>query len=167
MSSVTTSAVAIARVAYEAERVYSRALGERVQPEWEDASGQERSDAIAGVEAVLSGEARSGEHLHEAWARRAAAFPSLELFAPGYRELDLEQRRKILLFRAVVLALVDGPCNGFCHDDKCRNLDDHTCHLDTCMSKFGVPPGLLAAPPGPPGGEAGHGHAHAATKLYC
>ena len=32
-----------------------------------------------------------------------------------------KQRRKVLLFRATVLALVDGPCTGLCHDEKCRD----------------------------------------------
>jgi hypothetical protein len=93
------------------------------------------------------------------------AFPALEPAAPGYRELTLEQRRKILLFRAVVLALVDGPCNGFCHDEKCPNLEDHECHLDTCMSRYGIPPGLLQpertrAGSGTPSEESG-------ITLYC
>jgi hypothetical protein len=92
-----------------------------------------QSEAIAGAEAVLSGEARSGAHLHDALSRRVE---------PGYDQLGLDQRRKVLLFRAVVLALIDGPCNGFCHDEHCPILEDHDCHLDTCMSKFGVPPGL-------------------------
>jgi hypothetical protein len=132
----------IARVAYEARRMYGRALGEQTQPSWEEAERRQQEDAIAGVEAVLSGEARSGLHLLDAWVRRGAGFPSLETLLPDYQQLGVDDRRKILLFRAVVLALVDGPCNGFCHDEKCANLEDHDCHLDTCLSRFGVPPGL-------------------------
>jgi hypothetical protein len=167
MSSVKASA--IARVAYEAERVYASALGEGPPPKWEDASRQEQVAVIAGVEAVLSGEARSGAHLHEAWAEQRAMLPTLQPIAPSYDELTLQQRRKLLLFRAVVLALVDGPCNGFCHDEKCGNLEDHDCHLDTCMSRFGIPPGLLrserssdrsGAGPAGPGEEPG-------VTLYC
>lgn len=161
MSSVKASA--IARVAYEAERVYASALGEGPTAGWEDASREEQVAAIAGVEAVLSGEARSGAHLHEAWARQGAMFPTLEPLAPSYDALSLAQRRKLLLFRAVVLALVDGPCNGFCHDDKCGDLEDHDCHLDTCMSKFGIPPGLLRSErsgPAPATDDPG-------VTLYC
>jgi hypothetical protein len=166
MSSVKASA--IARVAYEAERVYANALGEDPAPRWEEASRQEQVAVIAGVEAVLSGEARSGAHLHEAWGRQGTLFPELEPVAPSYDELTLEQRRKLLLFRAVVVALVDGPCNGFCHDEKCGNLEDHDCHLDTCMSKFGIPPGLMrsertsdrCAMSGRPADELG-------VNLYC
>jgi hypothetical protein len=156
-------AAAIARVAYEAERAYATALGEGPAPRWEEVSRQEQAAVIAGVEAVLSGQARSGAHLHDAWARQGAAFPTAEPLASTYDELTLAQRRKVLLFRAVVLALVDGPCNGFCHDDKCSNLEDHECHLDTCMSRFGIPPGLLRADrsaSGPRAGEPG-------VTLYC
>jgi hypothetical protein len=145
MSAVT--AIGIARVAYEARRAYALALGEPVPPEWEEAPPGVQSEAIAGAEAVLSGEARSGAHLHDALARRVEDFPRVGLFSPGYDQLGLDQRRKVLLFRAVVLALIDGPCNGFCHDEQCPNLEDHDCHLDTCMSKFGVPPGLWSSSP--------------------
>lgn len=138
MSIVTASD--IARVAYEARRSYSLALGEQPPPPWEEAPPGARSEAILGAEAVLTGEARSGAHLHDAWIRRAGLWPPA-----GYEQLDLDERRKVLLFRAVVLAMIDGPCNGFCHDEACANLDDHACHLDTCMSRFGVPPGVWRA----------------------
>jgi hypothetical protein len=144
MSSVTMTSMA--RVAYEAHRAYAHALGEDEQPKWEQASPRQRMEAMAGVQAVLSGEARSGAHLHEAWSKRATRVP-FGVLTPGYDQLGVADRRKVLLFRAVVLALIDGPCNGFCHDDKCPNLDDHDCHLDTCMSRFGVPPGLWQETP--------------------
>jgi hypothetical protein len=161
MSAVT--AADIARVAYEARRAYAVALGQPAPPAWEEAPADERSEAIAGAEAVLSGEARCGAHLHAAWTRRAEDFPVVGpgLFSAAYDQLGLAERRKVLLFRAVVLALVDGPCNGFCHDDKCANLEDHDCHLETCLSKFGVPPGLWRAP-APHAPQAGGG-----GKLYC
>jgi hypothetical protein len=156
MSAVT--AADIARVAYEARRAYAVALGQPAPPSWDEAPPDERHEAIAGVEAVLSGEARSAAHLHETWARRAEDFPAVGLYAPAYDQLGVDERRKLLLFRAVVLAAIDGPCNGFCHDDKCPNLEDHDCHLDTCLSKFGVPPGLWPAPPPAAAGRA---------KLLC
>ena len=120
------TAAAMARVAYEARRAYARALGEVDEPSWELASAVQRLHAVAGVQAVLSGEARSGAH--------------------RYDQLGLEERRKVLLFRAVVLAMVDGPCNGFAHLSSWQNPEDHECHLDTCMSRFGVPPGLWRDP---------------------
>ncbi len=139
MSAVTASD--IARVAYEARRCYARALREPPPPPWEQASPGLQREAIAGVEAVLTGQARSGAHLHDAWVRRAALDDRC-VPGSGYDQLDVDQRRKVLLFRAVVLAMVDGPCNGYCHDEACPDLQDHACHLDTCMSRFGVPPGL-------------------------
>jgi hypothetical protein len=142
MSPVT--ALAIARVAYEARRAYARALGEEEPPTWEVATPRQRMEAMLGVQAVLSGEARSGRHLHEALARSSAPV-TVARSAPRYEQLAIEQRRKILLFRAVALALVDGPCDGFCHDEKCGDMEDHACHLDTCMSRYGVPPGLWEA----------------------
>jgi hypothetical protein len=142
MSAVTASD--IARVAYEARRLYALALREPPPPPWDEAPPGLQSEAILGAEAVLTGAARCGAHLHDAWTRRPGPDPVPRL-APGYEQLDLDQRRKVLLFRAVVLAMVDGPCNGFCHDERCSNLEDHACHLDTCMSRFGVPPGVWQA----------------------
>jgi hypothetical protein len=150
-------AAAIARVAYEARRVFCRALGEEDLPDWDRASPGEREGALVGVEAVLSGQARSPAHLHEALARHGA-MPPREMLAPGYEQLQIDDRRKVLLFRAVVLALVDGPCTGYCHDQDCPVLDDHDCHLDVCVSKFGVPPGLWPAAGAP---------THPTTKLFC
>jgi hypothetical protein len=160
MSEVT--AMDIARVAYEARRAYAVALGEPAPPAWDEAPVDARREAILGAEAVLSGEARSGAHLHETWARRAEGFPPPGSLPCGYEGLGLDERRKVLLFRAVVLAVIDGPCNGFCHDDKCPSLEDHDCHLDTCLSKFGVPPGLWRSPPARPVPRGG-----APSKLYC
>jgi len=155
---MSVTAADIARVAYEARRAYAVALGQPAPPAWEEAPSDERREAIAGAEAVLSGEARSAAHLHETWTRRGEEVPAPSPFSPAYDQLGVDERRKLLLFRAVVLAVIDGPCNGFCHDDKCQNLEDHDCHLDPCMSKFGVPPGLWRAP-APPAG--------ARSKLYC
>ena len=139
----------IARVAYEATRAYAGLLGHEEGPVWLAASPGQRMGALAGALAVLSGEARSGAHLHALWLRRPGAGTSAgapaAVPAPPYEQLTIVERRRILLFRAVVLALVDGPCNGDCHDERCPLLDDHDCHLDTCMSRFGVPPGLWPA----------------------
>jgi hypothetical protein len=143
---------AIARIAYEARRVYARSLGDYDLPEWDAAPPQLREEAMIGVEAVLRGVASTGARLHEVWARRT---PPLELpgqaFKIDYHDLPDEERRKVLLFRATVLALIDGPCTGICHDERCQLVDDHACHLDTCLSRFGVPPGAWQKPaPTPP-----------------
>jgi hypothetical protein len=154
MTSVTPSA--IARVAYEARRLYCCALGHDEHPPWEQASSHHRRDVLLGVDAVLSGTAPSGAHLHDTWSRHATVLPPYEVLVPGYDQLSMNERRKLLVFRAVILALVDGPCTGFCHDDRCANLEDHACHLDTCMSRFGIPPGLWT-PHRPPGGVGDDG----------
>jgi hypothetical protein len=141
----------LARVAYEARRVYARSLGEDGLPDWDAASPQLRQEALLGVEAVLCGAASSGERLHDAWARRTRRLdlPGA-LFKVDYRDLSLPERRKLLLFRATVLAMIDGPCTGLCHDEKCTTVDDHACHLDTCLSRFGILPGAWApASPAP------------------
>ncbi len=133
---------AMARIAYEARRVYARALGEHALPDWDEASPREREEALAGVEAVLCGAASSGARLHEVWRRQTHPLDSPgAMFKVDYHDLPIEQRRKVLLFRATVLALIDGPCTGLCHDEKCPIIEDHACHLDTCLSRFGIPPG--------------------------
>lgn len=138
---------AIARIAYEARRVYARALGEQVPPDWDEASPQQREAALAGVEAVLCGAASNGARLHEVWRRQTDPLdlPGA-MFKVDYHELPIEQRRKVLLFRATVLALIDGPCSGLCHDEKCQVIEDHACHLDTCLSRFGIAPGAWDRP---------------------
>jgi hypothetical protein len=133
---------AIARVAYEARRVYARALGEQVLPDWDDAPLELRQEVLLGVEAVLRGTASTGARLHDLLTRHANPLDAPgAVFKVPYQDLPIAQRRKVLLFRATVLALVDGPCTGLCHDEKCRIVEDHACHLDTCLSRFGIQPG--------------------------
>jgi hypothetical protein len=140
MSSVEPTA--IARVAYEARRGYARALGEQALPDWDDAPPQLRQEVLLGVEAVLRGTATTGARLHDVLTRQAHPLDSpCALFKVDYHDLPIEQRRKVLLFRATVLALVDGPCTGLCHDEKCQTIEDHPCHLETCLSRFGIQPG--------------------------
>jgi hypothetical protein len=137
----------IARVAYEAARAYATVLGRAVPPCWLEATPAQRWQVLRGVQAVLSGEVRSGAQIYDLWSRAASAGAPPSALEPAYERLPLPERRRVLLFRAVVLALIDGPCNGDCHDEACPVVDDHDCHLETCVSRFGVPPGgaLLAA----------------------
>jgi hypothetical protein len=135
----------LARVAYEARRVYARSLGEEGPPDWDTASPRLRHEALLGVEAVLCGAGSSGARLHDAWARRSRRLDLPPgLFEVDYRDLPPSERRKLLLFRATVLALVDGPCTGLCHDETCATIEDHACHLETCLSRFGILPGAWA-----------------------
>jgi hypothetical protein len=123
----------IARVVHGATRVYGNLFGEMGVPSWEEASSWHRAVVIAGVKAVVSGDANSPEELHATCAR----------IEPGNRRpfeaLSRQQRRRTALFRAIVVALVDGPCQGDCHDPSCPDTDTHRCHLETCLSEFGVP----------------------------
>jgi hypothetical protein len=124
----------IARVVYGATRIYGHFSGEAWQPSWKEASGSERAAVIAGVKAVISGTASAPEALH---AARVGAHLGT---APPIEALSVEERQKTDLFRAVVMALVDGPCDNDCHDRACLKPSLHRCHLDTCLSEFGVPP---------------------------
>jgi hypothetical protein len=134
---------ALARIAHEAIRAYGAELGGPPPPPWDAATDRQRQDAIAGVEAVLAGQARSGRSFHQAWTRR------LDRPDPPYEDLTADRRRELLLFRSVVLALIDGPCNGLCHDERCDDLEDHRCHLDNCLSTYGIPPSLGTRPAEP------------------
>jgi hypothetical protein len=129
----------IARVVHGATRIYGNLFGELCEPTWEEASGWHRAVVIAGVKAIISGDANAPEELHATRAR-------IELGARRpFEALSVQQRRQTALFRAVVLALVDGPCEGDCHDPGCPVPDTHRCHLETCLSEFGVPRAELAA----------------------
>ena len=158
MSSIEPAA--IARVAYEARRVYARALGERTLPDWDEAPPELRREALLGVEAVLRGTASTGARLHDVLRRAHPLDSPGALFKVDYHDLPIAERRKILLFRATVLALVDGPCTGLCHDERCSILEDHACHLDTCLSRFGIQPGAWAPAPSPVPAPSG------SVKLY-
>ena len=109
------------------------------------------------MEAVLCGAATNGARLHDVWRRRQTAplDSAGAMFKGDYHNLPIEQRRKVLLFRAIVLALIDGPCTGLCHDEKCQIVEDHACHLDTCLSRFGIPPGPWEWPKPEPDAGAG------------
>jgi hypothetical protein len=102
----------IAKTAHEVNRAYCAALGDLSQPEWEDAPEWQRSSAINGVRAHLSG-SLTPEQSHESWMaeKRAAGWkygavknPEAKehpCFVP-YAELPVEQRVKDYLFKAVV-----------------------------------------------------------------
>lgn len=141
MSNVTEDTiVCIARVAHGATRIYRHFSGEMWQPPWEEASDSERAEAIACVKAVVSGNANSPEELHA--VRLGARLGN----ASAFTALSHEERRTTELFRAIVVALVDGPCGNACHDSCCSDEAPHGCHLDTCLSEFGIPPDEIQHP---------------------
>ena len=106
----------IASVTHDANRAYCKTLGDLSQPSWAFASQWQRDSAIAGVEAILSGDIRSSEQSHESWMTQklsqgwtygevkdpeAKRHPCLVPFA----ELPESQQRKDHLFFAIVQAL--------------------------------------------------------------
>jgi hypothetical protein len=129
----------IARLVHGAIRIHGHYSGEMWQPSWKEASDGDRAAAIAGVKAVVSGNANSPEALHAArMSGHLGTTRSIEA-------LSAEERQKSELFRAIVVALVDGPCEKDCHDRGCRKPSLHCCHLDTCLSEFGIAPTEPAA----------------------
>lgn len=110
----------IAFVAHEANRAYCDTLNDFSQFPWSEAPEWQRDSAIAGVVSMLTGALPSPEQLHESWSafKRAdgwvygtikdATMKTHPCLVP-YAELPIEQRRKDVLFRAVVLALATDP----------------------------------------------------------
>lgn len=106
----------IAHVCHEANRAYCLTLGDTSQPAWESAQDWQRSSAIEGVRFNLSNPDAPPSHSHECWLdekRRTGwkygpvkdpAKKEHPCFLP-YEELPEEQKRKDLLFKAVVAAL--------------------------------------------------------------
>jgi len=105
----------IAHVCHDANRAYSRTLGDESHPPWEDAPEWQRASAISGVQGLIDG-TTSPAGLHERWAaeKRADGWTYGEVKDPEarthpclvpYDDLPPEQRRKDALFLAVVEAL--------------------------------------------------------------
>lgn len=108
----------IARVAHESNRAYCAALGDFTQRPWEDAPPWQRESAIKGVQFVIANPDASPSASHDAWLlekeRTGWRYGPVKdetkkehpCFVP-YAELPPEQRRKDVLFRAVVEALCE------------------------------------------------------------
>lgn len=108
--------VNIARVVHEANRAYCITIRDYSQVEWDLAEDWQRGSAIAGVEATLSGAAYTPEEQHQTWcdhkiadgwvygATKNAEAKTHPCLVP-YDQLPLEQRKKDVLFRAIVVAL--------------------------------------------------------------
>jgi len=156
MTSNQAQVLQIARVVRAATAMLGSCLGGEPPPEERHVGGDLPDRAILrAVRAILSGRANSPGDLSAALAdgdgdRRA--------FRP-YEELSPEERRKRALIRAIVVALVDGPCSGDCHDSDCEATRPHPCHLDTCLSEFGVPESGASAVSGHAQHTIGHSRA--------
>jgi hypothetical protein len=84
---------------------------------------------VRGVSGVLAGRANSIADLYAAMTGDERPCPAL----------PPDDRRELALVRAIVLALIDSPCESDCHDPSCEGTHPHPCHLETCLSEFGVP----------------------------
>lgn len=106
----------IAKVTHEANRAYCETIGDYTQVRWEDAPEWQRSSAIAGVEATISGKAHTPEEQHEMWSlvkrfdgwvygeTKDAEKKTHPCLVP-YAQLPEPQKAKDHLFRAVAKAL--------------------------------------------------------------
>lgn len=105
----------IAKICHEVNRAYCLTLGDKSQPAWEDAPEWQRSSAVNGVEAIISGRVKSPEQSHQSWMAEKIA----DGWAFGlqkdpeakthpcilpYDQLSKEQQTKDYLFQAVVKA---------------------------------------------------------------
>lgn len=106
----------IARVAHEANRAYCKTLGDESHQSWDDTPEFIRASTRAGVKAKLERPAISSKESHQAWMNyklaegwRYGPVKDLELRTHpnlvAYGELPLAERRKDVLFGAVVVAL--------------------------------------------------------------
>lgn len=105
----------IARMTHEMNRRWCQLIGDDSQVAWEDAPQWQKDSAIAGVRAVLSGEANTPEEQHqcwldlkneEGWVYGPVKDPEKKTHPcmVPYAELPAYQRVKDSIFRAVVLA---------------------------------------------------------------
>ena len=111
----------IACACHNINRAYCKAIGDDVQPQWEDAPEWQRESAIAGVkhhlEAMSRGEDVTPEQSHESWMAHKAAEgwcygpvkdaekKQHPCFLP-YSELPAEQKAKDAIFRQVILEFI-------------------------------------------------------------
>lgn len=104
-----------AELAHEANRLYSRALGDTSHRPWAEAPEWQRDSSKHGIEKVLAG--ATPEQLHESWCEEkrrsgwvhgpvkdesAKTHPCLV----DYAALPVEQRAKDALYQSVVAALL-------------------------------------------------------------
>ncbi|GAF70694.1 unnamed protein product [marine sediment metagenome] len=110
--------VDIAKVCHEVNRAYCQALGDGTQVPWEEAPQWQKSSAILGVEMHIEGEA-GPEQSHEGWMAQKVAdgwvygelkdenLKTHPCLVP-FDELPVDQQAKDYIFRAIVLAIIEG-----------------------------------------------------------
>lgn len=106
---------AVARMAHEANAAYCDVIGDNSQPAWKDAPTWQRESARDGVIAILEGRVAEPKDSHESWlehkrakgwrfgAEKDADARTHPCMVP-FDQLPLEQRKKDILFFAVVTA---------------------------------------------------------------
>lgn len=106
----------IARVCHEVNAAYCAAIGDKTQPDWEDAPQWQKDSAIAGVELHLNNPDLGVDASHQAWMehKRQEGWTYGPLKDPikkehpcfvPYADLPPEQKAKDFIFRGVVHAL--------------------------------------------------------------
>ena len=114
------NALDIAQVVHDTHQVYCRHIGDFTQVPWEEAPDWQRNSTIAGVKAVIDSPDISPELLHEKWVQTRLAdgwvYAPLKNVARKehpclieYHKLDINQKQKDYMFRAVVLACMKVP----------------------------------------------------------
>lgn len=108
----------IAKICHETNRAYCETIGDYSQPSWEEAPQWQRDSAVNGVKLHLEGDV-TPEQSHENWMKEKEADgwkygevkdPEKKLHPcmVPYSELPITQRRKDLLFKAVVDCFKEG-----------------------------------------------------------
>lgn len=105
----------VARAAHEVNRAYCLAIGDDLQPPWDEAPDWQKNSAVAGLEAVING--ASPEQTHDSWRQfklkdgwkygpvKDAEKKEHPCMLP-YKQLPEEQRRKDALYIATVTAMI-------------------------------------------------------------
>ena len=107
----------IARVCHQAHKAWCEANGQTDQVDWRDAPRWKRDDTVIGVEFCIQNPSAPPSALHDEWVRQKQATgwvygPTLDTVAKThpcmvpFDQLSEFQRRKDMLFHAIVTALV-------------------------------------------------------------
>ena len=109
---------AAARVAHQANKAYAESLYDFTIVDWDFAPLWQKESVIAGARAVAAGTTKTPEEQHQAWMNHKIAegwvygpekdnlLKTHPCLVP-YSQLSEEDKRKDLIFRAVVKALLD------------------------------------------------------------
>jgi hypothetical protein len=131
---------AIARVAHEANRAWSAAWGQEVQPAWDEAPEWQVQSTRISITDLLANPSITGRDVHDLWLRQKsdAGWCFGPVKDPGlkthpsmvpYDDLSDIEKAKDILFRAIVLSLafrVLNPPGVFDEADQTHFLKDQS-----------------------------------------